>query len=136
MNGVRTRSTQSWLHLAAGALCVGMLGDAMPAGAQGTNYDGTYAGTQTLLESGGNYSKCLKGPFKRKLSIKDGGVSYLYNPTYRGEATGADDADGGVTASTAEGAGVKLTGRIQGDVLTGEVWSIFCTYSLNLKRIP
>src|SRR5580704_11830243 len=89
-----------------------------PALAQSTNFNGTYAGTQTLTDNGPspNYSECLRGPFKRKLVVKDGAVTYAYNPTYHREVTGTINADGGVSAylPTPDG-GVKLAGRIQGD---------------------
>ena len=43
-----------------------------PTAAQTAQFDGVYAGTQTLTDksSGHNYSKCLKGPFKRKQSSR------------------------------------------------------------------
>jgi hypothetical protein len=110
-----------------------------PATAQSTKYDGIYAGTQTLTDksSDDNYSGCLKGPFKRKLVVKGGAVSYVYNPSYQGTVTGTVNADGDVsgTAST-PGGGASLSGRIEGDVFTGEVWSVICTYALEMKRVP
>jgi hypothetical protein len=106
------------------------------ATAQTAKYDGIYAGLQTLSEGApDNYSKCLRGPFKRKLIIKNGAINYMYNPTYQGQVTGSVDADGDVTADevTSNG-GVKLSGKIEGDDFTGEIWGSFCTYSLRLKR--
>jgi len=109
------------------------IGSAM---AQTAKYDGIYAGLQTLSEGApDNYSKCLHGPFKRKLIIKNGAINYTYNPTYQGQVAGSVDADGDVTADevTSNG-GVKLSGKIEGDDFTGEIWGSFCTYSLRLKR--
>jgi len=107
--------------------------------AQSAAFDGTYAGSQTLTDKGpgGNYSQCLRGPFKRKLIVKDGAVTYTYNPTYHGEVAGTVNPGGDVTAyiSTPEG-GVRLAGHIDGDAFTGEVWSVICTYALELKRVP
>jgi hypothetical protein len=31
---------------------------------------------------------------------------------------------------------VALVGKIAGDQFSGKVWSIICTYSLDLKRVP
>jgi hypothetical protein len=107
--------------------------------AQATKYDGTYLGSQTLTEKGSdnNYSQCLRGPFKRRLVVKDGVAAYTYNPTYQGRVTGTVSADGDVSGSTSEPTGgVVLAGKIQGDDFTGEVWSLYCTYSLQLKRAP
>ena len=107
-----------------------------PAKAQPANYDGTYAGTQALAGIGtANYSQCLPGPFKRRLVIKGGTVSYAYNPTYQGELTGTISAGGDVSAtgSTPTDA-VKLTGKIDGDAFVGEISGAFCTYAVELKR--
>ena len=109
------------------------------ASAQSSKYDGVYAGVQTLTDkpSDLNYSQCLHGPFKRKLIVKDGTVTYTYNPTSQAQVTGTVSADGDVTASESNATGgVNLSARIQGDELTGEVWSVYCTYSLQLKRMP
>lgn len=107
--------------------------------AQTTQFDGTYAGTQTLTgdPADHNYSKCLKGPFKRKMVVKDGKAVYTYNPTYDGQVPGIVDPDGNVSGSaeTSSG-GVALSGKIQGDAFTGKVWSIICAYTLDLKRTP
>ena len=109
------------------------------ARAQTAQFDGTYAGTQTLTDDPAdhNYSKCLKGPFKRKMVVKDGKAVYTYNPTYDGQVPGIVDADGNVSGSveTSSG-GVALSGKIQGDAFTGKVWSIICAYNLDLKRAP
>jgi len=109
------------------------------AAAQTAQYDGVYKGTQTLTDDPNdhNYSKCLKGPFKRQMVIKDGKAVYTYNPTYDGEVPGIVSADGDVSGSveTSSG-GVALVGKIQGDQFTGKVWSIICTYALDLKRVP
>ena len=107
--------------------------------AQAAQYDGVYAGSQTLTEGGSapNYSQCLRGPFKRRLVVKDGAATYTYNPTYQGQVTGTVNADGDVSATAAEpSGGVGLSGKIAGDAFTGEVWSLYCTYSLELKRVP
>jgi hypothetical protein len=117
-------------------ICTTSIINISSAMAQTTTYDGIYAGLQTLSENApDNYSKCLHGPFKRKLIINNGTVKYTYNPTYQGQVTGSVDADGDVTAdeSTSNG-GIKLSGKIQGDDFTGEIWGSFCTYSLQLKR--
>jgi hypothetical protein len=102
-------------------------------------FDGVYAGTQTLTENSSviNYSQCLHGPFKRKLVVKNGTVTYVFNPTYQGLVTGIVDADGDVSGDAAEPAGgVDLSGKIEGDNFTGEIWSLYCTYSLQLRRVP
>jgi hypothetical protein len=107
--------------------------------AQTAQYDGVYAGTQTLTSDPAdhNYAKCLKGPFKRKMAIKNGAVTYTYNPTYDGEVTGTVTPNGDVAGSVVTSSGgVALVGKIQGDAFTGKVWSIICTYSLDLKRVP
>jgi hypothetical protein len=109
------------------------------ARADAGQFDGVYAGTQTLTETSSviNYSQCLKGPFKRKLVVKDGRATYVFNPTYQGLVTGIVDADGDVSGNAAEPAGgVDLSGRIEGGAFTGEIWSLYCTYSLQLKRVP
>ena len=106
--------------------------------AQSKKHDGIYAGSQTLAENGSvaNYSKCLPGPFKRKLVVKDGAFTYTYNPTYQGQIAGTVNADGDLAAgASSQTEGVSLSGRIQGDDLTGEVWSLYCTYAIALKRV-
>jgi hypothetical protein len=109
------------------------------AAAQTTQFDGVYKGTQTLTDDPAdhNYAKCLKGPFKRKMEIKDGKAVYTYNPSYDGQVPGVVSADGSVSGSveTSSG-GVALVGKIAGDQFSGKVWSIICTYSLDLKRAP
>lgn len=123
--------------LAAASLATAM--DPSAAKAQAAGFDGVYAGSQTLTEksSVANYSKCLRGPFKRKLVVTGSTVSYVYNPTYQGTVTGTITPDGNVTASEDTPAGgVRLSGRIEGDSFNGEVWSLYCTYTLNLKRAP
>lgn len=126
--------------LAAATLCalaIGLLAGSQPALAQATKYDGTYAGSQTLSEdaSVNNYSQCLKGPFKRQLVVKDGKASYEYNPGYHGTVTGTVSPEGDVSATDA-GGDASLSGKIQGDQFTGKIWSMICTYSLQLKRAP
>jgi hypothetical protein len=109
------------------------------AHADAGQFDGIFAGTQTLTENSSviNYSQCLKGPFKRKLVVQGGTFTYVFNPTYQGTVTGTVDADGDVSGNTAEPAGgVNLSGRIVGDAFTGEIWSLYCTYSLDLRRVP
>jgi len=109
------------------------------AEAQTVQYDGVYAGMQTLTEGGSvhNYSECLKGPFKRSLFVKNGAVTYLYNPTTNMEVIGTVSPAGDISASASTPAGgVSLSGKIQGDQFTGEIWSLYCTYSLELKRTP
>jgi hypothetical protein len=122
------------IMMCAGGASIAHEGSAL---AQTANYNGTYAGTQTLTDTGpsGNYSKCLRGPFKRKLVVKDGTIVYAYNPTYHREVTGTVSAAGDVSAylPTPDG-GAKFEGKIQGDDFTGEVWSVLCTYSVELKR--
>src|SRR5258708_7664087 len=122
-----------------GVLCIASVTQMNFALAQSAKYDGVYAGSQTLTEgsSDNNYSKCLKGPFKRKLVVKDGTVAYVYNPTYQGQVAGTV-SEGGEVAATDPAAtgGVSLAGTIQGDEFIGEVWSLYCTYSLRLKRLP
>ncbi len=105
---------------------------AHPVQAQTEKFDGTYAGTETLTEHGPvtNYSQCLKGPFKRRLVVKAGTATYTFNPTYQGQVVGTVNADGDVSGSTSEPTGgVAISGKIEGDAFTGEVWSLYCTYS-------
>ena len=109
------------------------------AAAQTAQYDGVYKGTQTLTDDPNdhNYSQCLKGPFKRQMVVKNGAATYTYNPTYQGQVVGTVAADGTITGSEETSAGgVALLGKIEGDQFTGKVWSIICTYKLDLKRVP
>jgi hypothetical protein len=135
------RNLRQVVRLAAMSLSFGVASVLIAnlAVAQNAQYDGTYAGTQTLTSDPAdhNYAQCLKGPFKRKMVIKDGKAAYTYNPSYDGEVPGIVDADGNVSGSieTSSG-GVALFGKIQGDAFSGKVWSIICTYSLDLKRVP
>jgi len=117
---------------------LGSIAAAKFAAAQPTSYDGVYAGQQVLTENSSdrNYSQCLKGPFKRKLAIYRGAVTYTYNPTTQAQVTGTVSADGDVTANgQSPSGGVALSGKISGDDFTGEIWSLYCTYSLKLKRV-
>ena len=51
--------------------------------------------------------------------------------------TGQVSADGDMSGNASEpGGGVALSGKIAGDEFTGEVWSICCTYAVQLKRVP
>lgn len=109
------------------------------ADAQSVQYDGVYAGTQRLTDGGpvANYSKCLKGPFKRRMVVKDSVATYTFNPTYQGQVSGSVTPDGDVSGSSPEPTGgVALSGRIIGDGFTGQVWSLYCTYDVELKRAP
>jgi hypothetical protein len=129
------RKTARLIGCGIGAVAIVLL--ARSADAQVSRFDGTYAGLQTLSDSASNYGRCLKGPFKRKLVVKDGTATYTFNPTYQGQVTGTVSADGDVHGSVAEpSGGVGLAGTIEGDDLTGEVWSLYCTYTLKLKRVP
>ena len=135
------RNPGSPARLAALFLSLGVASFAAtrPAAAQTTQYDGVYAGTQTLTGDGSahNYSQCLKGPFKRSLFVKNGAVTYLYNPTTNMEVIGTVNADGDVSASASTPAGgVSLSGKIKDGSFTGEIRSLYCTYSLDLKRTP
>jgi hypothetical protein len=134
--------SENFCRMTRAAACfaiVGMLAlHGVPAHAQSAQYDGVYAGTQTLSESGpvANYSQCLKGPFKRHMVVKDGIVTYTFNPTYNGQVTGPVSADGDVSASAPNPAGgVVLTGKIAGEGFSGEVFSLYCTYAVELKRL-
>jgi hypothetical protein len=122
-----------------GALGVASVATLNFAAAQTAQFDGTYTGTQTLTTDPDdhNYAQCLKGPFKRKMVIKDGAATYTYNPGYDGEVPGKVDAEGNVNGSieTSSG-GVALFGKVQGGAFSGKVWSVICTYSLDLKRVP
>ena len=103
---------------------------ASAADAQSAQYDGVYAGTQRLSEAGpvANYSQCLKGPFKRRMVVKDGVATYTFNPTYQGQVSGLVSTDGDVSGSSREPTGgVALSGRIVGDGFSGQVWSLYCT---------
>jgi len=129
------------VHLAV-MFCFGSIAAVMPATAaraQTKEFDGTYAGLQTLTEHGPvtGYSQCLKGPFKRRLVVKGGAATYIFNPTYQGQVTATVSANGDVSGSASEpSGGVAISGKIQGDDFTGEIWSLYCTYSLKLKRVP
>lgn len=127
---------------AAALLCATGIVSAMASGsasAQLAQYNGVYAGTETLTTDPAdhNYSQCLKGPFKRKMTVTDGKAVFTYNPGYNGQVSGIVSADGDVSGSveTSSG-GVALVGKIQGDAFTGKVWSIICAYTLDLKRLP
>jgi hypothetical protein len=133
-------------HCSTAMTCIGRLGlTAMmlvfatgAADAQSTQYDGIYTGSQSLSDSGPdpNYSQCLKGPFKRHMVVKDGVATYTFNPTYQGQVRGSVTADGDVSGSSPEPAGgVALSGRIAGDGFSGQVWSLYCTYDVALKRL-
>lgn len=109
------------------------------ADAQSAPYDGIYAGSQKLSDGGpvANYSQCLKGPFKRRMIIKDSVATYTFNPTYQGQVSGSVTADGDVSGSSPEPTGgVALSGRIVDGGFTGQVWSLYCTYDVALKRMP
>ncbi len=120
------------------ACLAALLPPAAFAAAQTSQFDGTYAGSQTLSQDAQaqNYSECLKGPFKRKLVVGNGTATYTYNPTYHGQLTATVSPDGDVRGGSSEGSGVALSGKIEGNAFTGEVWSPYCTYSLSLKRAP
>ena len=108
------------------------------ADAQSESYDGVYAGSQKLIDGGpvANYSQCLKGPFKRRMTVKDSVATYVFNPTYQGQVSGSVTTDGDVSGSAPKPAGgVALSGRIVGDSFTGQVWSLYCTYDVELKRL-
>jgi hypothetical protein len=139
MSRGRPVAMKFYLVLLLAFLSIGQVIFYNEARADAGQFNGVYAGTQTLTENSSviNYSQCLKGPFKRKLVVQDGSVTYVFNPTYQGTVTGTVDADGDVSGNTAEPAGgVNLSGKIDGTSFTGEIWSLYCTYTLNLKRAP
>ena len=111
---------------------------AADAQSQQSRYDGIYAGSQKLSDAGPgpNYAQCLKGPFKRRMVVKDSVATYTFNPTYQGEVTGPVTVDGDVSGNSPQpSGGVALSGRIVGDGFTGQVWSLYCTYDVELKRV-
>jgi hypothetical protein len=137
MRGVNLKAMKFRAAIAVGFSCVVQMIHQSEAHADASQFDGVYAGTQTLSDNSSvnNYSKCLKGPFKRKLVVEHGTVRYVFNPTYQGTVTGTVDADGKVSGTAKEPAGgVNLSGKIDGDAFIGEIRSLYCTYSLNLRR--
>jgi len=117
---------------------VAVLACATGTAAAQSPYDGIYAGSQKLSDGGSapNYSQCLKGPFKRRMVVKDSVATYTFNPTYQGQVSGSVTADGDVSGSSPQPAGgVALSGRITGDGFSGQVWSLYCTYDVDLKRV-
>src|SRR5579872_861790 len=111
------------------ALTAVLLASATGAADAQSQYDGVYAGSQTLSDSGPgpNYSQCLKGPFKRRMVVKEGVATYTFNPTYQGQVTGSVTADGDVSGNSPEpSGGVALSGRVVGDGFSGQVWSLYC----------
>jgi hypothetical protein len=127
------------LALTAGLLiCVASVADAQPQQSQQPQYDGVYAGSQKLSDAGPgpNYSQCLKGPFKRRMVVKGSVATYTFNPTYQGQVVGSVTADGDVSGNSSQPTGgVALSGRIVGDGFSGQVWSLYCTYDVELKRV-
>jgi hypothetical protein len=132
----RSRTVRGRIGLVAAAVLLALA--AGSADAQSAQYDGIYTGSQKLSDGGpvANYSQCLRGPFKRRMVVKDSVATYTFNPTYQGQVRGSVTADGDVSGSSPEPAGgVALSGRIVGDGFSGQVWSLYCTYDVELKRL-
>ena len=118
-------------------LAVLFLAVSMPVLAQTAQYDGDYVGMQTLVRDANNYRVCEGGPFQRVLHVRNGAVTYTYDPTFYKDLTGTVGADGTVTAfvPTANG-GAKLEGKITGSDFVGKVGSAVCNFTLQLRKNP
>jgi hypothetical protein len=91
----------------------------------------------TLSGNPNNKSDCgSSAPLDRTLSIQNGSVAFLYNAERNQRLSGTVSADGTISAfGAAPSGGNKLTAKVQGNTITGEIGSAFCQYALHLTKV-
>jgi hypothetical protein len=122
---------------AAGLSAVAAIWFSSIAAAQTTsNFDGTYTGGVTnVTELGSAHSACGGGGFLKTVNIRGGAFSFAYNAAHFETIKGTVAPDGTVSGYTASaGGGVRMTGKIQGNTMTGDIASGNCKYSYQLMK--
>jgi len=116
-------------------------GTSAPAWAQAsTAYDGSYAGSVTLLQDLSTGRRQLCDVFdpndpRRTLTVQNGAFSFLISPAFSTVVRGTVGADGSLTGSGVSSIGaITLTGKITGGAFTGEARSATCTVSVRLTK--
>lgn len=105
------------------------------AAAPAPTYDGTYRGWLTVMNKEQSTNSNCGNRYHKAISIQSWSFSLVYNEAHNEILKGTVSADGTVSAFGASASGGnKLTGKIQGNVLTGEVTSSYCTYSVQLTK--
>lgn len=115
--------------LAAGAGCAPA---GQPAAAVGA-FDGTYRGTLRLTRNADG--ACGDAAIQRTVTIANGHARILYNPSRGRAAVGTVRPDGSFTLVGETSTSVEITGRIEGDALTGRFDSETCTYDVALRKV-
>jgi len=105
------------------------------AQAPATTYDGKYIGQVTNVENINAQTECGAGGFLKTLTIQNGSFSLVYNAAHYETIKGTVGADGTISGfGTSSGGGIRLTGKIQGGAITGQVFSATCRYSYQLTK--
>jgi hypothetical protein len=101
-----------------------------------TNFDGTYVGGVTNVQDlMGSRSACGEGGFLRSITIRAGSFSLVFNAAHFETIQGTVGSDGTVSGYTnSSGGGVRLSGRILGASITGDISSAGCKYSFQLQK--
>jgi hypothetical protein len=100
-----------------------------------TNFDGTYTGGVTNVEQIIRNSACGGGGFMKSITVKSGSFALVYNAAHFETIQGTISPDGTVSGyTTSSGGGVRLTAKLQGGSMTGDVTSATCKYSFQLTK--
>jgi hypothetical protein len=117
-----------------GALAILLLASAA-AFAQAT-FDGTYSGALAVkTDNHQGRTPCAFIDPSRTLTIQGGKFAFVYYPTANVVLNGSVQSNGSLTASgTSPLGGVSMKGSIQGGVLTADVTTTYCVFSLTMKK--
>ena len=105
------------------------------AQAPATTYDGRYVGQVTNVEAISGNPACGAGGFLKTLIIQNGTFSLVYNAAHNETIQGTVGPDGTISGfGTSNVGGNRLTGKIQGATIIGQVFSATCRYSYQLTK--
>jgi hypothetical protein len=107
-----------------------------PTSAFQAPFDGDYVGEERLTDDRSGRGACGDpGPFQKVVRVTMGRWGYTYNYDRREKVEGTVDTNGSLSGfgRSYEG-GVRFSGTIRGNDLTGEVSNGNCTYSLRMQK--
>jgi hypothetical protein len=107
------------------------------AQAQANQYDGKYSGKVTNVEDNNGRARCGAGGFLTNsgLTIQNGSFTLVYNAALNETIHGTVSLDGTILGSgTSSSGGERITGKIQGNTITGDVAGGSCRYSFQLTK--
>lgn len=95
-------------------------------------FDGTYRGTLRLTRNADG--QCGDAVIQRTVTVANSHARIVYNPSRGRAAVGTVRPDGSFTLVGETSGSVEITGRIEGDALTGRFNSDICTYEVALRK--